>query len=216
MAITISVSIPPMVTAPARFPAQRRLSVGNRRSEKMAVAPGHCRRRCEGDERAAVSVARRHELARNVRAEQLDAGGVDAIGDLERAAQPTVGVAHLAFLGRPEGDILQVDLIASAEPANGCVEARRCVEHKRAGAAAYETHANLVAAARDLHRAVEYPHRGGGARLDDFAAAARGDGRPSGGSPIGAAQRPRCCFGSQPKGSVQEPSQLNTIVFSAA
>jgi hypothetical protein len=55
---------------------------------------------------------------------------VDAIRDVQRAAR---GIkAQLAFLGRPEGDVPQVDLIGSAgvETADRSAEARRCVEHQ--------------------------------------------------------------------------------------
>jgi hypothetical protein len=45
------------------------------------------RRRRVGDERAAVSVAGRHEFAGGVLAQQFEADGVDAVGDRERAAE---------------------------------------------------------------------------------------------------------------------------------
>src|SRR5215831_1327722 len=155
------------------------------------MAPRLRRRRREGDEGAAVSVACCDELAGNVRAQQLDAGGVDTIGDRERAAQVAgrLGEAHvgLAFLARcrAEGDVSQVDLVrfdAKAVPREECaevgdqsVEACRSVEDQRA-ATAVLTEGHLTscrAAARDLQRpAIQVYIRGERARLDEFVPAA--------------------------------------------
>src|SRR5215472_11388618 len=155
------------------------------------MAPRLRRRRREGDEGAAVSVACCDELARNVGAQQLDAGGVDSIGDRERAAQVAgrLGEAHmgLAFLARcrDEGDVSQVDLVrldAKAVPREECaevgdqsVETCRSVEDQHA-AAAVLTESHLTsrrAAARDLKRpAIQVYIRGEAARLDEFVPAA--------------------------------------------
>jgi hypothetical protein len=70
---------------------------------------GGRRRRLESEEGATVAVARHGEPACNGVAELLD-GGVDAVGDAQRTVRAIV--AQLAFLGRPEGDVPQVDLIA--------------------------------------------------------------------------------------------------------
>src|SRR5262249_51524027 len=89
----------------------------NRSCDRVAVTevPPGLRPRRERDERAAVAVAGRDELVRRVLAQQLDVGGVDAIGDRERAAQVAgrLGEAHLrpTLLGRPEGYVPQTDLI---------------------------------------------------------------------------------------------------------
>src|SRR5215472_15505011 len=134
------------------------------------MAPRLRRRRREGDEGAAVSVACCDELARNVGAQQLDAGGVDSIGDRERAAQVAgrLGEAHmgLAFLARcrDEGDVSQVDLVrldAKAIPREECAEV---------GDQSVETCRSV---ARDLKRpAIQVYIRGEAARLDEFVPAA--------------------------------------------
>src|SRR5262245_57204530 len=144
----------------------------------MPISSGHDRRRREGDEGAAVSVARGSEFAGRIGAQQLDAGGVQAIADGERAAESTgrLREAHLglAFLGRPEADVHEVDLIGLAiiaESGNESVETRRRIDQQRAADAAVGAEVQPVdnAAALDLERAaVQCRARDEATRLHDF------------------------------------------------
>jgi hypothetical protein len=70
------------------------------------------------DKSAAVAVAHRSELTRHVLAEQRDVGGVDPVGDRERAALVVAGLREAHMGARPEGDVPQVKMIRDAEPGN--------------------------------------------------------------------------------------------------
>src|SRR5262249_59845536 len=108
------------LVSPMELLALRSPSGGDRHRDRVAVAvsPGcRCRRR-EGDDGAAMPVAGRNEFAACVLAQQLDAGGVGAVGDREAAA---CGVGSLgggrgclcAFLARRgyRGGVLAVGFV---------------------------------------------------------------------------------------------------------
>jgi hypothetical protein len=102
-----------------------------------------CERRGRGvdqrDNRAAVTVARRSEIAGDVQAQQLGVRAVDAVGDRKALVAGGLGGTDLvpvSLLGRRrcEGNVRKVDVVAQLDPGNRLPAARPAVEQRCAAA----------------------------------------------------------------------------------